>query len=213
MSPNLTDLVVKIGRISKELLPKVDPTASYSDRDVMLMCAFRLLAHAEIEGFLEECAEHLRTLYATRNNANTLSKTVSLRLLASASMMDRDRDGGYPPRTIRFSSLGAKERQKAINGFLNGHGSRVLQNNGVSEKDVLKLLVPMGFELTFFDPDWLGDMSALTAARGAAAHGGWTNSGVSQQQPTPKGERGLVARALFGLRAVVREVERLESTA
>jgi len=205
MLPQPSRLAREIRKLAKEMLPAPSPTASYTDREIMMMCAFRLLAHAEIEGFLEDCAEHLRETYARKNSARSLSPSARAMLLGRAKLLS----DGYPPRTVRFSGTWTQEAQRTVNGFLNGHATRISQNNGVSEKDILKLLVPIGFELTLFDHDWLAAMSNLSRARGEAAHGGWMSYGASQQQPSPQGERSLVVGPMWGLRHIVAEVERL----
>ncbi|MET8912423.1 HEPN domain-containing protein [Micromonospora sp. NPDC004551] len=176
------------------------------------MLGFRLLAHAEIEQFVEECAERLALHYAGMIDQQRWSTTLSARtqrtLLLNLCMVDK-----YPPLSITRPrpSSGNKDPLKNISSGLNRHQSVISGNNGVSEKDILKLFVPLGFDLHFFDHSWLIAMNNLAKSRGEVAHNSFQLS--TQAIPTPRGERDLLVVPLFGLRRVVDEVVRLQAAA
>jgi hypothetical protein len=47
-------LTKELSRLKKQFLPKISPTGLYSDRQLALTLAYRVLAHAEIEAYLED---------------------------------------------------------------------------------------------------------------------------------------------------------------
>lgn len=203
-----SDLLALLGRLrglSAELLPAVSPTARYSNSDVLKMYAFRLLAHAEIESFIEDCASKLQATFSSKNESQTIRASLRNQLILHSEFAEK-----FPPRTltVNYSSDDARKKLRASMRSLD---SMISGNNGASEKDVLKLFIPLGFDLSFFDRDWLQAMNALAKARGDVAHNALANA-VSVQ-PTPEGERALVAAAVAGLRPLVAEAQRLHDSA
>lgn len=194
------------------MLPAESPTARYSQADVFRMLGFRLLAHAEVEQFVEACAEALTLHYAGMINPQRLTTTLSSRtqrmLLLHLCMTDK-----YPPLSITRPrpSPSNKDPLKHILSGLNQHQGVIGGNNGVSEKDILKLFMPLGFDLQFFDHSWLVAMNNLAKSRGEVAHNSFQLS--AQAIPTPRGERDLLVLPLFGLRRIVDEVIRLKASA
>jgi hypothetical protein len=193
MAPSFRQLSRDLRRISGELLPPVNPLVRYSDGEVLRMFSFRLLAHAEVEGFLESLAEEMVVSLSVKNDMNTLRPIVRERILHHYLLTK-----GYPPRTLVDLPLGS-ESQKAIRGVLNNTQNDVEKNNGASEKDVLKLFLPLGVPIAFFDRDWLRSMNDLARARGEVAHNPWSTS-VAAQQPSPQDERRRLVRPLWGLK-------------
>lgn len=189
--------------LAVEILPPSSPTGSYTTGETLRILAFRLFAHAEIESFLELCAETLRVRYATRNSNGVLSRPAAYRIVWAGQWAEK-----FPPRGITQLPPNV---QKVVNGILNQQQNVIQNNQGVSEKDVLKLLIPLGFDVSFFDHAWLRSMSALARARGEAAHSSAMNVGFAQ--PTPEAERALLLPPLRGLARVAVEVERLETLA
>ncbi len=46
----------ELNRLKKQFIPKINPTGKYTDRQLSLTLAYRVLAHAEIESYLEDRA-------------------------------------------------------------------------------------------------------------------------------------------------------------
>ncbi|WP_285635939.1 HEPN domain-containing protein [Lentzea sp. NBRC 102530] len=170
------------------------------------MFAFRISAHAEIEGFIEYCAETLMTHLATKNNAKTLAYSTQKALL-----LYKDMNKQFPPQSISFQVPSGGTADK-IRSVLNAVESSIATNNGVSEKDILKLFVPLGVSLNFFEENWLRSMTDLARARGEAAHNSWVSSNTVQQ-PDPITERSRLVLPLRGIGKLVDELERLRAVA
>ncbi|GLZ38369.1 HEPN domain-containing protein [Actinokineospora sp. NBRC 105648] len=190
------ELLSRIRKLSKEFLPKISPTASYRDDQVRQMFAFRLSAHAEMEGFLELCAQELATELAMKNSKGILSKTVAELIVEHKEKCD------FPPMSV---TKRPKDIQDRVNKALNKVQGEISQNNGVSEKDVLKLFVPLGIDIDGSWHPWLNSMNDVSQARGRVAHRSWVVGG--SQIPTPQAERARLVGPLFGMRRLIEEIE------
>ena len=169
------------------------------------MLAFRLLAHAELEGFFEFCAETLTDHLSTKNDAGRLKPATQKRLVLHANMVAQ-----YPPKSLTFALL--PKMRTTIKGMLSSQTAAIASNNGVSEKDVLKLFVPLGCEMSFFDHAWLSSLNDLAHARGDVAHQS-SNSMSAIYQPTPEAERSRLVRPLWGTKNLVDELLKLQRSA
>lgn len=109
----------------------------------------------------------------------------------------------YPPISLNYRP-DAKDGQR-IKTFLSDHASMIQGNNGATEKDVIKLFSPLGFDLSFFDLNWLESMRVLGVRRGEVAHRSVTYSTTIQS--TPEDERRHLAEPLWGLRKLAREAD------
>ncbi len=72
----------RINKLQKHFIPKrFSPTASYSDRQRDHARAFRLLAHAEIEAYLEDRAKELAVTAVRNFKADGIPRIVVLNLV------------------------------------------------------------------------------------------------------------------------------------
>lgn len=74
-STRYNSLVTRIDQLNVHLLPVIDPTVSYSEKDIDLTRAFCLLCHAEIEAYLEDFT--LEVVTKAFNQWNTDKKSIS----------------------------------------------------------------------------------------------------------------------------------------
>src|SRR6266545_778328 len=199
MNARIHSLLKEISKLSRMFLPSPNPTGRYSDYEIACMLAFRILSYAEIESILEEWASELLNDLATRNKAGLLSRRIQRRILLHMDMVIK-----YPPRSLTPSLVA--DPQKKISGFLAHHSSVIGANNGASEKDVIKMFVPLGVDLHSFDSRWLTSLRDLSTARGAVAHNPWMNVGI-EESPTPEGERQRLVDPIIGLRTLKNHIE------
>lgn len=199
----LDEFLALLGHVREcrdRLLPAVNPTASYTDEEVMRMLGFRVLVHAEIESFLESVAIALVDAY------NAKLKTAMPQWAREHFDLHGRLVTKYPPTTLSYSP-GTNEK-KQITGLLKQHMLVIEGNNGATERDVLKLFVPLGFSIGFFSRDWLQSMTELGRRRGDVAHNPSRSVAI---QPTPEGEKLALVDPIFGLRALAREADRILS--
>ncbi|MFM2064663.1 MAG: hypothetical protein RLZZ507_4334 [Cyanobacteriota bacterium] len=185
-------LTRELNRLKKQFLPKISPTGLYSDRQLALTIAYRFLAHAEIESYLEDRVMDV-VLDAKKawNNKGETRRTLICLLGFSGLNMDE------PPDTLtpKKGSKTVKEEKIKINKKIDlalEHFNRVIkQNHGVKEENILALLLPIGIDSDDLDPAWLAIMNTFGENRGEVAHKSST-SYITIRPPDPATEINTV---------------------
>jgi hypothetical protein len=171
-------------------------TGVYSARELDRARGFRLLAHAEIEAFIEDVTfEKAKASVSNWDNHQVTSETLFCLLAHYHQGFATDADKSPPfPETSR---LKVKEAIKeAVTAALKQY--RVLQDNnhGVREENLLRLVLPVGVRRDDLDPLWITNLNEFGKKRGDAAH---RAVGV-QQQIDPRTEWEVVAGVVVGLK-------------
>ncbi|MCK2213454.1 HEPN domain-containing protein [Actinomadura sp. ATCC 31491] len=165
--------------------------------------AFRLLAHAEFEAFIEDRAQQIVSRAVSEWLAHGNIRPSLLALVAYESSL------GWKETTI----LSASERQKkapnlterveaARKNYLN---YVIMQNNGIKEKNLLRILLPLGVREEDIDEQWLSALEAWATARGELAH----KSGKPQRLLDPQVEYVTVQELRDGFRVIDELLEQL----
>ena len=189
-SKRFRELRNRIRQLRNHFLPKTfNPTGTYSERQFDRARAFRLLAHAEIEWYLEEI------VFETANNAFDdwqQRGLITLPLLALVAYVDVHLEGIIQPRKSG-TQLDLESRIEESRNRFNTYAKS--RNHGIKEKHILRLLLPVGIRETDIDQTWLSTTNSFGRTRGQAAH-------VSSQiynPPDPKNEYEIVNQILRGL--------------
>lgn len=190
----------RIRELKRLLLPsRFDPTGSYKDplRVTTRALSFRVLAHAEVETYLEDRVLEIATTALKGWEEKKFVSPAALHLLAfSGRTFDRPPDTLQAPDDQKAkdwpSKISIDDRfAKCVSEF---HKRVRKENHGVKEKHILDLLLPVGFDVSKCDALFLQAMSNFGEARGAVAH----TSGKShiQKAVDPRDEfetlRGIV---------------------
>ena len=160
-----------VKKLRHALLPgKFSPTGEYrsADRVHLRTVAFRLLAHAEIESFIEERALELLNIAWSAWEEKGVPSRVILGLLAFseiATSKPPSKLGGDPYNQRTYDDLN-EPLKKAQNAWRWVYK----QNHGIKEENILGLLLPLGIMPHSFDGVLLGDLTSFGDERGEAAH-------------------------------------------
>lgn len=186
-------LEMQLDRLKDEFIPEISPTGLYSESQLSRTAAYRVLAHAEIESYLEERA------WEVVQNAKTLwtkgKTTRSLICLLGFSGLTMDK----PPDTLtpQKGSKTVKEEKikisKKIDLAVESFKRVISQNHGVKEDHILSLLLPIGIDSDDLDPAWLATMNTFGEKRGLVAHTSAT-SYMTIQTPDPANELNTVTQ-------------------
>ncbi|MFM5897500.1 MAG: HEPN domain-containing protein [Dolichospermum sp.] len=186
-------LEMQLDRLKDEFIPEISPTGVYSESQLSRTAAYRVLAHAEIESYLEERA------WEVVQNAKTLwtkgKTTRSLICLLGFSGLTMDK----PPDTLtpQKGSKTVKEEKikisKKIDLAVESFKRVISQNHGVKEDHILSLLLPIGIDSDDLDPAWLATMNTFGEKRGLVAHKSAT-SYMTIQTPDPANELNTVTQ-------------------
>lgn len=160
-----------VRKLRKALLPgKFDPTGTYrgAERVHLRAISFRILVHAEIEGFIEDRAFALFDAGWKAWNTDNVPNRAMLALLAYSGVTTStppSKLGGDPDNQKAYDDMGPPI-QKAQAVWRATHKD----NHGVKETNVLALLLPLGIEAVDLDTTLLADLTSFGSSRGAVAH-------------------------------------------
>lgn len=146
----------------RKTLIKVDATGSYSGAAYVKARGFVVLAHGVIEGYLEGIALEVVDGAIKRFMSDDKARTALLALL----LYGHD---GPVPDTFSGGPWGVRAALKTSRQRLRDWTEA---NNGIKEKDVLRLLLPTGLKESDMGSVWLAAMSELGELRGRVAHKG-----------------------------------------
>jgi hypothetical protein len=196
-SPRYRQLSVRVEDLRTRLLPRnFSPTGSYSPTSRDRARAFRVLVHAEFESFVEDRALDVVDCSLREWLASGKVKPCLLALVAyeagegwrEASILD--------PGSLKKPSLDLEARIKSARDSYNRYVR--MQNHGVKERNLLRMLLPLGVRESDIDRQWLAAMDAWATGRGELAH----RSGKLQVLPDPKEEHQTALFLQEGLRDI-----------
>jgi hypothetical protein len=202
-STRFKDLSRRISDLRIRLLPrKFEPMGFYPERIYERTRAFRVLAHAEFESFIED-----RAIEVVSSAFNAWQSTGRLTPSLLAVVAYKDSVHAVPPslqdasQKKKYPDLEA--RVTAAKNDFNRHLRT--RNNGIREKDILKILVQIGLTDKDIDHTWMSVTDAWATSRGEAAH----KSAKMQVKPDPRHELRTVREILKGFRTLDMQMEKL----
>jgi hypothetical protein len=182
----------ELNRLKKEFLPKISPTGVYTDRQLSRTLAYRILAHAEIESYLEDRAWEV-ALNAKKawDNTDKTCRTLVTLVAFSALAMDAPPDTLTPIKGSKKVKLEKIKISKKIDLAIESFNQVIKGNHGVKEANILALLLPIGIDSDDLDTAWLATMNTFGKERGIVAHTSAT-SYRTVQPPDPATELNTV---------------------
>lgn len=198
--------------LRKHLLPrKFSPIGEYPSRVYTGVVAFRLLSHASIEEYLETRASDI---------AVAASKAAALghvSFSAACLVSFTEHNFGPPPETMeapqdsqrKFWAEKIDIRARISRSTSSYIKYARMENHGIREKNVLRLLVPIGADCSSFDPILISELNSFGERRGIFAHSSAVTHVTSK--PDPKDELDKVSNIVKLLRDVDKELDRVRS--
>lgn len=193
----------ELSNLRNQFLPaQFDPTGAYSVLVIAQARAYRVLAHAEVEHYLEDRAREVATNALTKwRNTGAVNRCLMALIAFSGKEMQS------PPDTLAPSEPSATQRHeerlkitKRVDAASRTFFQCVKDNHGVKERNILQLFIPVGFDDADFDPVWLVTMNSFGEKRGEAAH--LSAHHTVSHPPDPKSEFDLVMDVLGGIEIV-----------
>lgn len=184
----------RLNELRRHFLPaQFDPTGAYTPRAIDRARSYRLLAHAEIEACIEDLVRGLVTSSYAAWELDRRPRTCLLALVSFYAEKFPPVPETMPATLSRVTPGFMKDR---IETARNAYARVVLQNNGVKEKNLLRLLLPIGIQEYELDRTWLATIDSFGSVRGDTAH----QSMRAQQPPDPANELAIVRQIVTGLR-------------
>lgn len=177
-------LTRELNRLKKQFIPKINPTGSYSNRQLALTLAYRVLVHAEIEAYLEDRVWEV-VLNAKKNwdSQGKTCRTLICLLAFSGQMMEVPPDTLSPTKGTKKVLEGKIKINKKIDSAIESFKRVIDHNHGIKEANILALLVPVGIDSGDLAPDWLATMNTFGEERGIVAHTSATSTTIQAPDP------------------------------
>ena len=163
----------QLGLLRRHFLPsRLDPTLVYSPRELDRARAYRVLAHAEMEAYLEERATSIvRQALAEWKKSGFVSRTVAALLAFSGRPMELPPESLTAPKPNQVKDWPDKVYlTRKIDSAARSFFYTLEHNHGVKEENILGLMLPIGVPHDSLDPVWLAAMNSFGETRGEAAH-------------------------------------------
>ncbi len=182
--------------LPSSLLNVSEPTLE----EVVKILSFRLMAHAEIEDFVES---RVKNIAISASDAFT-NGIVSKALLSIASFTESSVGAPAPSLAPSQPSQAQSWRTKLhlterTRTYVTAFVRAINNNHGIREENLLALLLPVGVPAQSIDQTWLADCDSFGSDRGDAAHRSATRVSTT---PNPVDERDKVYRIVEGLRSL-----------
>ena len=201
-SKSFRDLRARIRELRSHFLPKrFDDTGTYTKRQIDRVRAFRVLAHAEIEWYLEEIVVDTanKAFEAWKQHGRITKPLVAMVAYSNARLTAVPKS-----KSLRNAPTLACRIEKSRNE-LTRHGKS--RNHGIREKNILGLLLPVGIGVSEIDPTWLSTTDSFGQVRGETAH----LSNRVYHPPDPKNEFDIVSQVVEGLSKIDERLVELQS--
>ncbi|MEU4830763.1 HEPN domain-containing protein [Streptosporangium sp. NPDC023615] len=185
----------RITELRTYLLPtKFSPVGSYSDRIHERTRAFRVLAHAEFESFIED-----RALQVVEEAFRVWKSGGAIRPSLLALLAYKETPYSPPTSILAPPQRRSPDLESRINAEKNSYSWYVRnKNHGIKEKNILKILLPIGCLEHEIDTTWLSNLDSWATARGTTAH----QTGKIQVRIDPYHEHKTVREIHAGFRDI-----------
>jgi len=185
---NLSSSILELKRIYlSDALASGQPTVDQQE----MARAFILLAHAEMEWFVEQvCSVSAERIFNEAKDGRFNASSLALLTFSALDPLNGGdslgkKGGGSRATKTRFGDAYAKLKDAAG------------KNDGIREKHLAKLMVPLGLDADAVDPTWLSDVDAFCTSRGAFAHMSRLESRSTHLRVNPVDVWALCNRIVF----------------
>lgn len=196
-SDKFITLRTQLNRLKDEFLPEISPTGSYSESQLSRTAAYRVLAHAEIESYLEERAWTIVIDAKKAWETGKTTRTLICLLGFSDLTMDKPPDTLKKPSNVKQDNHDKRlQITEKINSAINSFKKVIDNNHGLKEKNILNVYsLTIGINSNDLDPNntWLANMNTFGQKRGLVAHKSAT-SYMTTQTPDPANELNTVTQ-------------------
>ena len=192
-----------LDKLEKNFIPKKSDIGAYSEKEYLMTKAYMLLTYAEIEYYFEQNSVEIAK---DRFNKWKEKEKANITVIALVAFSESGKE--KPPETIASPQPGQegfwKNKISLINKAskaLSEYQFEVINNHGIKESNILKLLLPIGFPYDKFDETWLAEMNSFGIQRGIFAHSTFVNN-----LPDPQEEIKRIKKIVKGIKLIDNEL-------
>lgn len=176
--------------------------APLGQSEVDRLHSFRLLAHAEVQSFIEDVVQNALVVTEQMLDQGRKLTHAGHHLIVYSDILEsadrrQSQNSRYPLFRLDQASVQVGRDPDVLRKAIKLHRKRVNENNGVKASNLRRLLMPVGFREYSLRPGLLDLLDAFGTARGQVAHA----TGVigAMQLPSGSSELGIVWQILPGL--------------
>jgi hypothetical protein len=184
------ELKRRLDRLASSLLPNDRLAGDYPDNEKDRIHAYVVLAHAELEVYLEKLVLFAAD-QAKRKSSATVCQPIMSRLIFYKSAQAKDK--------LETATL------ESINGAFSFFEKVVERNNGIKSTNILQLFLPLGVNHSDLDPILLANLDAFGIMRGQIAH----TAARLEQGASPSSEKSRVINIIQDLSHLDQKVRQL----
>lgn len=157
-----SELSNRLAELEEHLITKeFSEIGDYEEHVKDMARGYRLLAHAEIESYLEDVVRQIADKTLAKWQASNIGSKELISVLAALK-----NDPEISDRQL--SSL--KTTEETVNYSFVLFKKRITKNNGIKEKDVKALMSPIGFDIEALIPELVPLLDSFGTKRGEVAH-------------------------------------------
>lgn len=162
----VSDLRNNINKIESSFLPQQNPIGGYSEKEALGINAYISLVHSEIENFIEAEVLQVCNLSVNQYETNGTINKVILGLLCFSGLTYE-----IPPESKHIQNIDKLSIENKIKKARDLFNNIVrTKNNGIKEKNILSMLLPIGYSIDEIDDLFLTEMNDFGRQRGEIAH-------------------------------------------
>lgn len=210
-SAHYSSMKATINKLRRHLLPsKFNPEGNYRQKDFTGVIAFRVLCHAAFEEYLEERVIQIAVAADKACQQNgTVSWPATCLVAFSGLALGAPPDSLDAPQVTQVGDWPSKVDVKVrVKSCTSSFVRRVkVENHGVLERNVLSLLLPVGYSHSSINRLLLQELESFGRSRGEYAHR--SASTHIQSRPNPEDELNKVTNILELLLEVDRDLAQL----
>lgn len=209
LSVRFKEMRSRLKELRKHMLPaKFSPTGNYTERQQDHARGYRLLAHAEIEAYLEDVSRNTvtRAISLWKSQGKPSKPLIAFLTSYHSSWSVNDSISNEEIIQIAKSRVNIKDSvEKVINLAQTQFIQRVKENHGIKENNFHVLILPTGIDPSELDATWIANLNNFGGLRGFVAH----NSKTATGQINPKDELTTVTNLVSGLEDLDKRINQL----
>ncbi|TFZ34398.1 hypothetical protein EWW49_25095 [Pseudomonas syringae] len=157
-----SELSNRLAELEEHLITKEFSDIGDYDEHVKDMArGYRLLAHAEIESYVEDVVRQIADKTLAKWQASNIGSKELISILAALK---------NDPEISEKQLNALKTTEETVNYSFVLLKKRIAKNNGIKEKDIKALMSPIGFDIETLIPELLPLLDSFGTKRGEVAH-------------------------------------------
>ncbi|WP_339527612.1 HEPN domain-containing protein [Pseudomonas sp. EL_65y_Pfl2_R96] len=157
-----SELSNRLAELEDHLITKeFSDIGDYEEQVKDMARGYRLLAHAEIESYLEDVVRQIADKTLAKWQASNIGSKELISVLAALK---------NDPEISDRQLFSLKTTEETVNYSFVLFKKRITKNNGIKEKDVKALMSPIGFDIEALIPELVPLLDSFGTKRGEVAH-------------------------------------------